>query len=63
MAKLSKAAIALLESAGCNEIADDYIVLGDGINVTVLLSHRAVADLNRQASGDSVDSTRSKEKA
>lgn len=48
MAKLTKDAIALLEDAECSEIADDYIVIGN-IGVTVLLSHRAVADLNRQA--------------
>ncbi|AQH05654.1 hypothetical protein A9R05_42310 (plasmid) [Burkholderia sp. KK1] len=48
MAKLSKEAIALLEDAECSEIADDYIVIGN-IGVTVLLSNRAVADLNRQA--------------
>jgi hypothetical protein len=48
MAKLSKAAVAMLEDAGCNEIDDDFIVIGT-TDVRVLLSHRAVADLNRQA--------------
>lgn len=48
MAKLSKAAVAMLEDAGCNEISDDLIVIGT-TDVRVLLSHRAVADLNQQA--------------
>lgn len=48
MAKLSQAAIEMLRNAECNELADDFIVIGN-IGVTVLLSHRAVADLNRQA--------------
>jgi hypothetical protein len=49
MAKLSKAAVQMLEDAGCNEVADDYIVIGDAQHVTVLLSAKAVEDLNRQA--------------
>lgn len=48
MAKLSKAAKEMLEKAGCTEVADDYIILFNS-DVTILLSHRAVADLNRQA--------------
>lgn len=48
MAKLSKAAIKLLNDADVRELGDDFIVIGN-IGVTVLLSHRAVEDLNRQA--------------
>lgn len=48
MAKLSQAAIAMLEDAGCNEIGDDFIVIGT-TDVRVLLSSRAAADLNHQA--------------
>lgn len=48
MPKLSQDAVAMLHEAECSEIADDYIIIGN-IGVTVLLSHRAVADLNRQA--------------
>jgi hypothetical protein len=48
MAKLSRAAIELLKSCGCTEIADDYVLV-DNTDVRILLSHRAVADLNQQA--------------
>jgi hypothetical protein len=48
MAKLTKAAIAMLETAGCTEVADDYLILFNS-DVTVLLSSKAVGDLNRQA--------------
>jgi hypothetical protein len=48
MAKLSQQAVRMLEDAGCNEISDDLIVIGT-TDVRVLLSHRAVADLNAQA--------------
>ncbi|KGW78512.1 hypothetical protein Y046_4773 [Burkholderia pseudomallei MSHR2990] len=48
MAKLSKTAVAMLEDAGCNEVSDDLIVIGT-TDVRVLLSHRAIADLNQQA--------------
>jgi hypothetical protein len=48
MAKLSQAARRMLQDAGCNEFDDDFILIGN-IDVMVLLSHRAVADLNRQA--------------
>jgi hypothetical protein len=48
MATLSKAALSMLEDAGCTEVADDYIMLFNS-SVVVLLSHRAVSDLNRQA--------------
>jgi hypothetical protein len=56
VAKLSKAATKMLEAAGCNEVADDYIVIGDAVEITVLLSHKAVADLNRQARENGEDS-------
>lgn len=48
MAKLSQAAIQLLRDAGATEVADDYVLM-DNIDVRILLSHRAVADLNKQA--------------
>jgi hypothetical protein len=48
MAKLTQDAVTMLEAAGCNEITDDLIVIGT-TDVRVLLSHRAVADLNEQA--------------
>ncbi|AIV66501.1 hypothetical protein [Burkholderia pseudomallei] len=48
MAKLSQAAIRLLRDAGATEVADDYVLM-DNIDVRILLSHRAVADLNQQA--------------
>jgi hypothetical protein len=48
-ATLTQAAHQLLSSAGCSEIADDYVVLG-GTDVRILLSERAVEDLNSQAS-------------
>jgi hypothetical protein len=48
MAKLSQAAIEMLHDADVRELDDDFIVIGN-IGVTVLLSHRAVEDLNRQA--------------
>ena len=48
MATLSKAAIKLLQGAGAHEVADDYVVVGN-TDVRILLSHRAVADLNAQA--------------
>lgn len=51
MAKLSKAAVVLLTEAGCSEVADDYVVLGS-TDLRILLSHRAVADLNAQARGE-----------
>jgi hypothetical protein len=46
--KLTQAARQLLERAGCSEVADDYVVLGS-TDVRILLSQRAVADLNAQA--------------
>lgn len=46
--KLSRDAVKMLEAAGCNEITDDMIVIGT-TDARVLLSHRAVADLNEQA--------------
>lgn len=48
MSSLSEAAKQMLNDAGCTEVADDYIILYNS-SVTVLLSHKAVADLNRQA--------------
>ncbi|MDF0506623.1 hypothetical protein POK33_38375 [Burkholderia cenocepacia] len=48
MAKLTKAAVEMLEDAGCNEIGDDFIVIGT-TDVRVVLTHRAIADLNQQA--------------
>jgi len=48
MANLSKSACELLHDAGATEIADDYVVVGN-TDVRILLSHRAVADLNAQA--------------
>jgi hypothetical protein len=48
MTRLSQAAIEMLREAECNEVADDFIMVGN-VGVMVLLSHRAVADLNRQA--------------
>ncbi|QKM48025.1 hypothetical protein B7760_02059 [Burkholderia glumae] len=48
VAKLSKAAIHMLESAECTEVADDFIMIGN-TDVCVLLSNRAVAELNREA--------------
>jgi hypothetical protein len=48
MATLSQAARKLLEDAGCREYDDDYLVIGNN-DVMILLSHRAVSELNRQA--------------
>lgn len=49
MATLTTAARKLLDEAGCNEVADDYIVIGT-TDLRVLLSARAVSDLNAQGS-------------
>lgn len=38
----------MIEDAGCNETGDDYLIIGT-TDVRVLLSHRAVADLNHHA--------------
>lgn len=46
--KLTKGARRLLEEAGCNEIADDFVVLGS-TDLRILLSDAAVEDLNTQA--------------
>jgi len=46
--KLSQAARKLLEQAGCSEIADDFVILGS-TDLRILLSRRAVEDLNDQA--------------
>ena len=46
--KLTKAAKTLLEEAGCSEIADDFVVLGQ-TDLRILLSDAAVEDLNQQA--------------
>jgi hypothetical protein len=48
MAKLTQAAVKMLEDAGCNEISDDLIVIAT-TDVRVLLSHRAIANPNEQA--------------
>ena len=41
--KLTKAAKKLLEEAGCSEIADDFVVLGQ-TDLRILLSDAAVED-------------------
>ena len=46
--KLTKAAKKLLQEAGCSEIADDCVVLGQ-TDLRILLSDAAVDDLNAQA--------------
>lgn len=46
--KLTKAARKLLEEAGCSEIAEDYVLLGN-TDLRILLSDAAVDDLNAQA--------------
>ena len=46
--KLTKAATKLLEEAGCSEIAEDYVLLGN-TDLRILLSDAAVDDLNAQA--------------
>ena len=46
--KLTRAAKKLLEEAGCNEIAEDYVILGD-TDLRILLSEAAIEDLNAQA--------------
>ena len=46
--KLTKAAKKLLQEAGCSEIADDFVVLGQ-TDLRILLSDAAVDDLNAQA--------------
>ena len=46
--KLTKGARKLLEEAGCSEIDDTYVVLGQ-TDLRILLSDAAVEDLNEQA--------------
>lgn len=48
-ASLSQDAKRLLAEAGCPEVADDHILIGEGVSVMVPLSRRAIAELNRQA--------------
>ncbi|WP_396330415.1 hypothetical protein [Burkholderia anthina] len=48
MAKLSQAALRLLREAGATEIDDDFVVIGN-TDIRILLSARAVSDLNQQA--------------
>lgn len=48
VAKLSQAAIELLSDAGATEISDDFVVIGN-TDLRILLSQRAVIDLNQQA--------------
>lgn len=45
---LSAGAKDLLKEAGCNEVADDYVILGS-TDLRILLSRKAVEDLNLQA--------------
>lgn len=52
---LSKVVIKLLEEAGCSEIADDYVILGS-TDLRILLSKRAIDDLNAQARDASAES-------
>ena len=46
--KLAKAARKLLEEAGCSEIDDTYVLIGN-TDLRILLSDDAIADLNVQA--------------
>jgi hypothetical protein len=46
--RLTNKATKLLEEAGCNEIADDYVMLGN-TDLRILLSDGAIEDLNLQA--------------
>lgn len=48
-ASLSQDARRLLAEAGCPEVADDHILIGEGVSVMIPLSRRAIAELNRQA--------------
>lgn len=48
MAALTKAAEALLESAGATEIGHDYVIIGN-TDVRILLTQKAILDLNHQA--------------
>lgn len=48
-ASLSQDAKRLLAEAGCPEVADDHILIGEGLSVMIPLSRRAIAELNRQA--------------
>lgn len=48
-ASLSQDAKRLLAEAGCPEVADDHILIGEGVSVMIPLSRRAIAELNRQA--------------
>lgn len=46
--RLTKKATKLLEEAGCNEISDDYVMLGS-TDLRILLPDDAIEDLNAQA--------------
>jgi hypothetical protein len=54
-AHLSQDATRLLEDAGCAEVTDDHIVIGELLNVRIPLSRRTIAELNRQAFARWVD--------
>ena len=45
---LRQAAMKLLRDAGCSEVADDYVIIGT-TDLRILLSCRAIEDLNAQA--------------
>lgn len=51
MAKLTAASIQMLNACGFSEISDDYVVHGS-TDVRILLSNRAVLDLNAQSEDD-----------
>lgn len=46
--KLTKKAVKLIDEAGCNEIGDDYVILGS-TDLRIILSDAAIEDLNAQA--------------
>jgi hypothetical protein len=39
----------MLEEAGCSEVAVSHVVIGECLQVTIPLTRRAIAALNRQA--------------
>jgi hypothetical protein len=48
-ADLSQDARRMLEEAGCSEVTVSHVVIGDCLQVTIPLTRRAIAALNRQA--------------
>jgi len=48
-ADLSHDARRMLEEAGCSEVTVSHVVIGDCLQVTIPLTRRAIAALNRQA--------------